>query len=82
MASRRSPWPDNTLSSASVLRRKRERRFRARDQVVGDLLTTLPGSQVRLRLAIGGCAPVAKVRTFAENANTLGFYRKVCGMRF
>ena len=43
-------------------------------------LTTLPGSQVKLRLEIEADVPGglerAKVRTLVENANTLGFIEK------
>ncbi|WP_298671406.1 hypothetical protein [uncultured Sphingomonas sp.] len=45
-----------------------------------DKLTTLPGSQVKLRLEIEADVPGglerAKVRALVENANTLGFIEK------
>jgi hypothetical protein len=43
-------------------------------------LTTLPGSQVKIRLEIDAEVPEglerSKVRTLIENANTLGFIEK------
>lgn len=49
-------------------------------EAIVEQLTTLPGSQVRLRLEIEADVPGglerAKVRTLVENANTLGFIEK------
>lgn len=49
-------------------------------EAIVEQLTTLPGSQVRLRLEIEAEVPDglerAKVRTLVENANTLGFVEK------
>jgi predicted AAA+ superfamily ATPase len=49
-------------------------------EAIVEQLTTLPGSQVRLRLEIEADVPAglerAKVRTLIENANTLGFVDK------
>lgn len=60
-----------------------ERPARDIHQIVGAIveqLTTMPGSQVRLRLEIEAEVPDglerAKVRTLVENANTLGFVEK------
>ena len=47
---------------------------------VVEQLTTLPGSEVSLKLEIDADVPAgldrAKVRTLIENANTLGFIEK------
>jgi hypothetical protein len=49
-------------------------------EAIVEQLTTLPGSQVKLRLEIEADVPGglerAKVRTLVENANTLGFVEK------
>ncbi|MBY3260302.1 ATP-binding protein [Rhizobium laguerreae] len=49
-------------------------------EAIVEQLTTLPGSQVKLRLEIEAEVPAglerAKVRTLVENANTLGFIEK------
>jgi hypothetical protein len=49
-------------------------------EAIVEQLTTLPGSQVKLRLEIEAEVPGglerAKVRTLIENANTLGFLEK------
>ena len=49
-------------------------------EAIVEQLTTLPGSQVKLRLEIEADVPGglerAKVRTLVENANTLGFIEK------
>ena len=49
--------------------------------VIVEQLTTLPGSEVTLRLEIDAEVPSGldrnKVRTLMENANTLGFIDKV-----
>jgi hypothetical protein len=49
-------------------------------EAIVEQLTTLPGSQVKLRLEIEAEVPSgldrAKVRTLVENANTLGFIEK------
>lgn len=49
-------------------------------EAIVEQLTTLPGSQVKLRLEIEAEVPDglerAKVRTLVENANTLGFVEK------
>jgi predicted AAA+ superfamily ATPase len=49
-------------------------------EAIVEQLTTLPGSQVKLRLEIEAEVPTgierAKVRTLIENANTLGFVEK------
>ena len=49
-------------------------------EAIVEQLTTLPGSQVKLRLEIEAEVPGglerAKVRTLVENANTLGFIEK------
>jgi hypothetical protein len=49
-------------------------------EAIVEQLTTLPGSQVRLKLEIEADVPGgldrAKVRTLVENANTLGFIEK------
>lgn len=49
-------------------------------EAIVEQLTTLPGSQVKLRLEIDAEVPGglerAKVRTLVENANTLGFVEK------
>ncbi|MCW5685472.1 MAG: DUF499 domain-containing protein [Pseudolabrys sp.] len=49
-------------------------------EAIVEQLTTLPGSQVELRLEIEAVVPSglerAKVRTLIENANTLGFVEK------
>ena len=49
-------------------------------EAIVEQLTTLPGSQVKLRLEIeaevSGGLDRAKVRTLVENANTLGFIEK------
>jgi len=49
-------------------------------EAIVEQLTTLPGSQVKLRLEIEAEVPDglerAKVRTLVENANTLGFIEK------
>lgn len=49
-------------------------------EAIVEQLTTLPGSQVKLRLEIAAEIPLgldrAKVRTLIENANTLGFIEK------
>ncbi len=49
-------------------------------EAIVEQLTTLPGSQVKLRLEIEAEVPSglerAKVRTLIENANTLGFVEK------
>jgi hypothetical protein len=49
-------------------------------EAIVEQLTTLPGSQVKLRLEIEADVPSgfdrAKVRTLVENANTLGFIEK------
>ena len=49
-------------------------------EAIVEQLTTLPGSEVRLRLEIEADVPGgldrAKVRTLVENANTLGFVEK------
>jgi len=49
-------------------------------EAIVEQLTTLPGSEVNLRLEIDAEVPVgldcAKVRTLIENANTLGFIDK------
>ncbi len=49
-------------------------------EAIVEQLTTLPGSQVKLRLEIEAEVPSgldrAKVRTLVENANTLGFLEK------
>ena len=49
-------------------------------EAIVEQLTTLPNSQVKLRLEIDAHVPEgldrAKVRTLVENANTLGFIEK------
>ncbi|WP_246658509.1 hypothetical protein [Mesorhizobium sp. GR13] len=49
-------------------------------EAIVEQFTTLPGSQVRLRLEIETRVPDvlerAKVRTLVESANTLGFVEK------
>jgi hypothetical protein len=49
-------------------------------EAIVEQLTTLPGSEVKLRLEIEADVPAglerAKVRTLIENANTLGFVDK------
>ena len=49
-------------------------------EAIVEQLTTLPGSEVKLRLEIAAEIPSgldrAKVRTLIENANTLGFIEK------
>lgn len=49
-------------------------------EAIVEQLTTLPGSQVKLRLEIEAEVPEglerSKVRTLVENANTLGFIEK------
>ena len=49
-------------------------------EAIVEQLTTLPGSDVTLRLEIEAEVPSgldhAKVRTLVENANTLGFVEK------
>jgi hypothetical protein len=49
-------------------------------EAIVEQLTTLPGSQVKLRLEIEADVPSgldrARVRTLVENANTLGFIEK------
>jgi uncharacterized protein len=49
-------------------------------EAIVEQLTTLPGSQVKLRLEIEAEVPGgldrAKVRALVENANTLGFVEK------
>lgn len=49
-------------------------------EAIVEQLTTLPGSDVKLRLEIEAEIPSgldrAKVRTLVENANTLGFVEK------
>jgi len=49
-------------------------------EAIVEQLTTLPGSQVKIRLEIDAEVPDgldrAKVRTLVENANTLGFIEK------
>ena len=49
-------------------------------EAIVEQLTTLPGSQVKIRLEIDAEVPDgldrAKVRTLVENANTLGFVEK------
>jgi hypothetical protein len=49
-------------------------------EAIVEQLTTLPGSEVKLRLEIEAEVPSgldrAKVRTLIENANTLGFVEK------
>lgn len=49
-------------------------------EAIVEQLTTLPGSEVKLRLEIEAEIPAgldrAKVRTLIENANTLGFVDK------
>ncbi len=49
-------------------------------EAIVEQLTTLPGSQVKLKLEIEAEVPGglerAKVRTLVENANTLGFVEK------
>ena len=49
-------------------------------EAIVEQLTTLPNSQVKLRLEIDADVPDgldrAKVRTLVENANTLGFIEK------
>lgn len=49
-------------------------------EAIVEQLTTLPGSEVKLRLEIDAEVPAGldrtKVRTLIENANTLGFVDK------
>ena len=49
-------------------------------EAIVEQLTTIPGSEVKLKLEIDAEVPSglerAKVRTLVENANTLGFIEK------
>ena len=72
--------PTRFIGTAMISSDRPARDFRQIVEAVVEQLTTLPGSEVTLKLEIDAEVPSgldrAKVRTLIENANTLGFIEK------